>query len=219
MQVKFPVHWLTYYVFSKYIFSLPFFPLHSAHLADISLPGSVGRNVQYLDLADSQRPATDFCFPWIAAAYQRDAQTSLPGAEASLGSSPFLAAVAGAVRSAGSPRPVCPAALRPSCCLLSPWIGSPSHVWPPSCSSAEQCPASISVIKNTSVSSWLTYSRISEPQTNKLLVTTCSPPQGRLEDCNWNFRIPSIPLVLHPMWPVTLPSPLFLKLTNGLEIG
>ena len=199
-------------------FSLPFLPLYSTNLADKVSPESVGRNVQYPDLADSQRPAADFCFPWIAAASQRDVQTSLPGAEASLGSSPFLAAVDRAVRSAGSPQPVCPAAQRPWCCLLSPWIGSPYHGWPPSCSSAEQCPASISVIKSISVSSWLTYSGTSEPQTNKLLVTTCSPPQRGLKDCNWTFRTSSIPFLLHPRPPMTLLLPLSLKFTNGLEI-
>lgn len=128
--------------------SLPFFSLCSANVADRFSPGSAGRNVQYLDLADFQRLASGFCFPWTAAAYQRDVQTSLPGAEASLGSSPFLAAVDRAVQSAGSPLPVCPAALQLWSCLLSPWIVSPSHGWPPSCFFAEQCPASISVTKN-----------------------------------------------------------------------
>lgn len=172
--------------------SLPFFCLYSVNLGDISSPGSAGRSVQYLDLADFQRPASDFCFPWIAAAYQRDVRTSLPGAGASLGSSPSLAAVDRAAQSVGSPPPVCPAALLLWCCLLTPWTGSPSHGWPPSCSFAEQYPASISAIKNISVSSWLTYSRISEPQTNKLLKTTCSPPQRMLKDCIWAFRIPYI---------------------------
>lgn len=133
------------------VLSLYFFSLYSANLADISSPGSAGRNVQYLDLADFLRPASDFCFPWTAAAYQRDVQTSLPGEEASLGSSPFLAAVDRAVWSAGSPPPTCPAAQQLWCCLTSPWIGLPFHGWLPSCSSAEQCLASISVNKDMSV--------------------------------------------------------------------
>lgn len=187
---------------------------------DTSSPESAGKNVQYLDLADFQRPASDFYFQWIVAVYQRDVQTSLLGAGASLGSSPSLAAVDRAVRSAWSLLPVCPVALLLWCCLLSPWIGSPSHGWPPSCSFAEQCPASISVIKNMSVSSWLIYSRISETQTNILLITTCSPPHRGLEDCNWAFGIPYISslYVSNPFHQMTLLLPLF-KFNNGLETG
>lgn len=148
MQVKFLVHWLTYYALLWLLVpSLSFFSLCSATVADIFSPGFAGRNVRYLDLADFQRLASGFCFPWIAAVYQRDVRTPLPGAEASSESSPFLAAVDRAAWTAGSPPPVCPAALQLWCCLLSPWIVSPSHEWPPNCSFAEQCPASISVTK------------------------------------------------------------------------
>lgn len=199
---------------------LPFFSLYSVNLAGTSSPGSAGRNVQYLDLADFQRPASDFCFPWTAVAYQRDVQTSLSGAGASSRSSPSLAAVDRASGSAGSPLPVCPAALLLWCRLLSPGIASPFHGWPPSCSFAEQCPASISVIKDMSVSSWLTYSRIPEPQTNKLLVTTCSPPQRGVEDCNWAFRIPCVssPYFSKPFHQMTLLLLLFSKFNYSLEI-
>lgn len=173
MQVKFPGYWLTSYVLSKcWSLPCPAFPFILSISLYIASPGSAGRNVQYRDLADFRRPAFDSCFPWIAAAFPRDVQTSLPGAGASLGSSPSLAAADRAVGSAGSPPPVCPAALLLWCCLPSPWIGSPSHEWPPSCSFAEQCPASISVIK-----------KMYQTSNNYTFISS-----GGLEDWNWAFR-------------------------------